>query len=93
MSSTSTPNSSEHGGLDGVDRVLPNVRSNGGRELVEKWRRILTDREMERTRHYLTSDDEESVEMRNLTVFLTVITQERRQQILDELLSRPDVRS
>ncbi len=78
-------------GLEGVELVLPNVRSDGGRELVEVWRGLLTNRDWEQTRHYLTSEDEVSVEMRNLTVFLGIITQERRQEIVDELLARPCV--
>lgn len=72
-------------GLEGVNRVLPNVPSSAGRERVEPWRNLLLNRDWERTRHYLTSEDEESVEMRNLTVFSGVMAQERRQEILDEI--------
>ncbi len=37
-------------GLDGVNRVLPNVRSTGGRALVETWRSLLINRDWEQVR-------------------------------------------
>jgi hypothetical protein len=74
-------------GLVGVEKIRPNVRGEGV-DIVDQWRELLTSRDWESLHHHLTSDDEHSVEMRNITVFLGVMSQERRQEIVDEIISR-----
>jgi hypothetical protein len=74
-------------GLRGVEKVRPNVRG-GAVELVDEWRRLLTSRDWDGIRRHLTSEDEHSAEMRNVTVFLGVVSQQRRQEIVDEVLAR-----
>lgn len=76
-------------GLSGVGRVRPRIRSNGGRQLVDEWRRLLDSRQWDELHHRLTSGDEHSTEMRNTTVFLGLIPPHRREEIVESVTSRP----
>lgn len=79
-------------GLLGVEKTLPVLRGPGYHmDLIEKWRNLLERRDWRQLQHHLTSDDEESVEMRNVTVFLGVIPQDRRNKIVDDVWSRPEL--
>lgn len=86
---TSDPERVRELGLQGAQKVLPHNR---GRAIgwVREWERALCDRDWPTLHHYLTSDDDISVEMRNCTVFLGVLTQQRRRHILDEVYARAD---
>lgn len=76
-------------GLEGAVQVRANARSVGARARVDAWTAMLQDREWNHLREVLVGEDEESAEMRNMTVFLKVISSERRQEIVDDVYSRP----
>lgn len=76
-------------GLRGVQKVGPHNRGLAA-DWVRKWEHFLIERDWNAVLHYLTSEDQESVEMRNCTVFLGVITQKQRRQILDEVYAKAE---
>lgn len=76
-------------GLAGVTRMREHVRSIGGRRILDSWESLLTTRDWDGLRKALTSEDEEAAEMRDFTVFFGVISQDRRDEIVREVNSRP----
>lgn len=65
---------------------------NRGRAIgwVPEWERARRDRDWPVLHHHLTSDDETSVGMRNCTVFLGVLTQQQRGNILAVVYTREE---
>lgn len=76
-------------GLEGASFVRPNARSIGARQRVDSWTTMLERREWEALSALLTGEDEEATEMRNMTVFLRIIPDARRREIIEEVSSRP----
>ncbi|WP_315636686.1 MULTISPECIES: hypothetical protein [Microbacterium] len=76
-------------GLEGVSRVRPNARSLGAHQRIDAWRSMLERRDWEALSARLIGEDEESAEMRNMTVFLRVVPDARRREIIEEVTSRP----
>jgi hypothetical protein len=76
-------------GLEGAAIVRPRARSFPARERVDAWSAMLERRDWDAVRACLLGEDEDAVEMRNMTVFLNIIPDERRREIIDEVLARP----
>ncbi|WP_458041431.1 MULTISPECIES: hypothetical protein [Bacteria] len=76
-------------GIEGANRVLPHTRG-GARDLVSEWLRLLRSRDVDGINAVLAGDDEYAVEMRNLGVFLGVLSEAERRTVLDEVYSRSE---
>lgn len=76
-------------GLAGAIRMRENVGSIGGRRILDSWESLLESRDWDGLREALTSEAEAAAEMRDFTVFFGVMSQERRDEIVREVNSRP----
>lgn len=76
-------------GLAGVVQLRELVRGTGGHRILDSWESLLTNRDWDELREALTSEDEKAAEMRDFTVFFGVFSQERRDDIVREVNSRP----
>ena len=79
-------------GIEGARFVLPHCRG-GARDLALAWIQVLESRDMERLDDLLTGDDEHAVEMRNIAVFLGVLSEGERQSVLDDVYRRREYES
>lgn len=69
-------------GLHGAKKVRP-LTHGGATDLIDEWVSTLESGDSDVLLSFLRGDDEHSVEMRNSTVFLSVLAQEERRSILD----------
>jgi transcriptional regulator with XRE-family HTH domain len=68
-------------GTAGAKTRLAHV-SGGASDLIREWTTLLAAENLDAIRSLLTGDDEHSVEMRNVTPFLDVLSQDERTEIL-----------
>lgn len=76
-------------GVAGALHVRPHSRG-GARDLVDEWITLLQSRDIESIDAVLTGDDEHAVELRNIAVFLGVLSEEERRSVLDEVYRRAE---
>lgn len=79
-------------GMAGAAKVRSAARSLSAHTRISRWENLLSARVWDGIRHYLTDTSEDAAEMRKVGVFLGVIDQQRRNEIVTEVLSRPDIR-
>lgn len=72
-------------GRDGVRKTRPHTRGEAT-AMLDTWEKLFRESDLHTIRELLTGVDEYAVEMRNLTPFLDVLSQEERNEIVDEEL-------
>ncbi|MBW8764472.1 MAG: hypothetical protein JF592_18155 [Microbacterium sp.] len=73
-------------GLHGASKVRQHAHG-GAVELIDEWVAALERSDTRHLRELLIGEDEHSMDMRNTTVFLSVLGQDERRMILDRVYS------
>ncbi|MDT0116625.1 hypothetical protein Q9R20_06435 [Microbacterium sp. PRF11] len=76
-------------GIAGANKILPNARGDA-RDLLYEWLRVLSERDISTVETLLVDDSEHAAEMRNMAVFVGVLSQSERRSILDAVYKRAE---